>query len=487
MKYYFNTENRINGDKAFTEEDYELALKHYEKAQFQLSCQFTDRKAILGENFYDAFAYVLCEIIITKCMIIQSARKADDWSTIPALLNEMTESLNAIKYSKSLQTNKIKLDKLYRILSKTCEGISDDLFDEYETAEKGDFKDAIQWMERAIDYRLKTTKPLKLEMHLGYLNLLQTQFKITGEVGYLDTIDAYFKTHNLLDLKDYKSTENHLELLGYMVFNFNHRDGKIPYVMDELPEQKLSRKRDREELPEENIVNKDQKVVDDAEERYDSSHYFPEQDVDPLYTSRPPSTLVGSTFFASPSVPPVASSIEPNHLHAFIAALKNISKGMIINKTENDMAFMASLLRVIANYFKNTKHVHKIHSFQLFVGLYNWSLTIHASKAASKELNDFFKQHPRYKGIWAPQGKNETAKEDLFILSLERISAQLEGMLAAEEEKIPLIFNELVVYMKESINKHKIAGSKSSQIADNLIQRYEDELSFEAQHTFKTR
>lgn len=106
-------------------------------------------------------------------------------------------------------------EKIYDVLANLAEALSDRLVDisEHDPAEGNSFM-AWSWLKEALEYRKAIGLPIKMQMHLGYLNLLECLFKTGKEQGYLAQIKDYIQL-NALEDSIIPGSANYLELLNY--------------------------------------------------------------------------------------------------------------------------------------------------------------------------------------------------------------------------------------------------------------------------------
>ncbi|MCW8419237.1 hypothetical protein OQJ18_01345 [Fluoribacter dumoffii] len=229
MGFYFNTFRQQHGDQAYNEGNYEEALKHYGEALKTLNLHAAS-KVFLHIDYYDALVYVLSEILSTKLMIIR--REAQDsnfkavskyWQGIPSMLCEMEliheEHLSGLSYPYSNKDQVIV--GVHKTLAAVCEDVSDELADSLDEEEDTPLEQnmlplAIEWMRLAISFQLKTQNKPKLSSSLGFLNLLELQYKKEGNTDSLQEMSDYIKNHKLLEMT-IESSLKKLELLSYVI------------------------------------------------------------------------------------------------------------------------------------------------------------------------------------------------------------------------------------------------------------------------------
>ncbi|STY29865.1 Uncharacterised protein [Legionella wadsworthii] len=242
MGFYFRSYRQTAGDKAYNEKKFEEALTHYSAALTTLHLHAASN-ATRHNDFYDAFVYVLSEVITTKLMIM--SREAQNhnfavmkshWDEIPGLLQEMEITYEEhLKNASHCQSNKEeKVKEVNKLLAAVCEDVSDDfadLLDEEETIPNL-LPHAIEWMKRAISFQLKTRTHPKLSSSLGYLNLLERLYKKTNNETHLKEMADYIQKYKLRELP-VKSPLQKLELLSYVLRANVATQGEIIGLADE--------------------------------------------------------------------------------------------------------------------------------------------------------------------------------------------------------------------------------------------------------------
>ncbi|WP_058515107.1 hypothetical protein [Legionella santicrucis] len=226
MKYYFNTLEQIQGDEAYNEKNFEQALVHYKKALSLLNQIASQRNFKPNKPFYDALAYVLSEITITKADHIMAS--LDDpfsynhiqnlWEDIPSLLHEMNIIYEKIRFFELRETKKEKINITYKAVANCCESISDALIDSLNENEAPIFEQvtsALTWLTQAINYRKNAKLPIAMDLHVGYLNLLERAYKCNHEKQFLTQITAYIQENRLIHQELWPMQE--LEILSYQL------------------------------------------------------------------------------------------------------------------------------------------------------------------------------------------------------------------------------------------------------------------------------
>ncbi|STX52397.1 Uncharacterised protein [Legionella busanensis] len=226
MHYYFNTPDQIAGDEAYNELNFTKALTHYNRALQTLNHLASQRKFKRNNDYRYALTYVICEIVQTKCDAIKeiienqeifnfdSLRKL--WTEIPGLINELESVFNEMG-DKGKDAIKERIEVNYKLLAEVCDLISEELSDglEDESLQESDILSALSWLTRSIDYFKRANLPIQMELHLGYLNLLEKAYKCNSDKNHLLQITQYIINNKLLDLP--LTSTQALEMLSYQL------------------------------------------------------------------------------------------------------------------------------------------------------------------------------------------------------------------------------------------------------------------------------
>ncbi|KTC87079.1 hypothetical protein [Legionella brunensis] len=228
MKFYFNTPDQINGDLAFNAGNYEEALAYYLNALETLNRHAASQSKQLHTDFYDAFVHVLADILATKAELIINkedfANIEEEWQPIPGMLQEMEIVYHGQLSSKTnIVVNEETLKTAYSALAEACEIISDEIIDIIDNDENGSVQNlpssltlskAIMWMQSSLMYCKKASKEISLACHLGYLNLLERQYKSDSNGAIVEQMARYIEDEHLFQKTITEPLEK-LELLSY--------------------------------------------------------------------------------------------------------------------------------------------------------------------------------------------------------------------------------------------------------------------------------
>jgi hypothetical protein len=227
MTYYFGSKEQINGDIKYNEHDFSGALTYYKKGLehlFQIAAQ---RNFTPNRVYSDALAYVLSDIVICATDLLRSSLKGklnyteitEVWKDITSTLQELKvvyDSDNIQRYTGS-QTTPERMDTVYSAVALAAEAVSDRLVDWLDNSKKKprekQFLTALTWLARAMDNQKQAGLDIEIELHIGYLNLLERAFHCEKNKQILTRMANYIKNNSLYDLG--LSSQEKLEVLGY--------------------------------------------------------------------------------------------------------------------------------------------------------------------------------------------------------------------------------------------------------------------------------
>lgn len=546
MGFYFNTFRQQQGDLAYNEQRYEEALNHYSEALKTLYLHAASNNARYTD-FYDALVYVLSEVLTTKLTIIRCNAQdsniiaiATYWQEIPSLLHEMEithkEHLAGRKHSISNEEGVIKKTK--ELLASVCEEVSDAIVDCIEEDSEETtltLPQAIQWMNRAIDFQMTTKNRPKLSSSLGYLNLLERHYKETNDESSLRVMSEYISKHKLLEV-NIESTLRKLELLSYVarLTLFNHEDiselvheckrlfallseeEKENPILEDLqnlihlvPEE--SQVEDMEETEETDATS----YLEETNVESDLSPYHPIVSIDYQNTGsgvvQPPAPTPSPVNFVGTSAPLMTQStvISPSFSalgfgaapQGFFstASQSQASEDMLpyskalqssLEKITNDSSnpkFLANLLSLIADFFGKygADGIQKQNAIVLTFDLYQQVLKIDPghSRAFSKVKELYFKHGQLigpYKqfshGYQSPISVTPTISEarNYFNQAIEELVIQLESFLMNKPSKIENTINNLIDFIGKQLSI--ITSAPSSELRATLTQTFQKAL-----------
>lgn len=467
MGFYFNTFRQEQGDAAYNEQKYEEAYKHYSEALKTLQLHAASNGS-RHNDFYDALVYVLSEIVHTKLMLIR--REVDKlnfdavahyWDDIPSMLHEMElvykEHLTGLSQSNSNKDHVVT--RVNELLATVCEEVSDALVDQLDEQNQktvidsqGVLSKAVQWMNRAIDFQIKIEGNPNLSSSLGYLNLLEQQYKETGNRDSLRMMSEYIDRQKLLALTIESALEK-LELLSYVatialangqnvdalthecqtLYTKLEEEEKENPILDDLraliqlipQEEEENEYDDKLNASENEETSMDQSLGDLSKDGFNTEDSFtdlgndmlvdsePHQDEDtppplssdlgssnplmmendstiPLILTQPYGFVVQQGFFSPPSSPSQQVGDEMPHSRALQLAFKKIVTH------SNQPKFLANLVSLIADFFCRYKAdgIQKQNAIILAFDLYQHVIKIDPNHhRAIEKLKELSSQH----------------------------------------------------------------------------------------------
>ncbi|MCW8398052.1 hypothetical protein OQJ26_04505 [Legionella sp. PATHC038] len=467
MGFYFNTFRQQQGDAAYNEQKYEEAYKHYSEALKTLQLHAASNGS-RHNDFYDALVYVLSEIVHTKLMLIR--REVDNlnfdavdhyWDDIPGMLHEMElvykEHLTGLSQSNSNKDHVVL--RVNELLAIVCEEVSDALVDQLDEQNQktlidsqGVLSKAVQWMNRAIDFQIKIEGNPNLSSSLGYLNLLEQQYKETGNRDSLRMMSEYIDRQKLLALTIESALEK-LELLSYVatialangenvdaltyecqtLYTKLEEEEKENPILDDLRALIQLIPQEEEEIEYDDKLNAsenegtsmDQSLGDLSKDGFNTEDSFtdlgndmlvdsePHQDEDtppplssdlgscnplmmendstiPLILTQPYGFVVQQGFFSHPSSPSQQVGDEMPYSRALQLALKKIVTH------SNQPKFLANLVSLIADFFCRHKAdgIQKQNAIILAFDLYQHVIKIDPNHhRAIEKLKELSSQH----------------------------------------------------------------------------------------------
>ncbi|USQ13139.1 hypothetical protein J2N86_10615 [Legionella lytica] len=224
-KFYFDSPQKKLGDAAKDEENYEQALFYYQQAFTHLNQIIARPNFVESLYSYNGLAGALSDIIF--CSAHLSLNSLEQWSyqKIADFRQEIMAHLERM-HSVDEALTKIVLNdlharrrraKIYGVLASVAEALSDRLVDIFEQDPAEDnLLMALSWLEKALEYRKAIELPIKMQLHLGYLNLLERAFRIEKDQDFLVQMKDYIRL-NALENNIRPGSSNHLELLNYQL------------------------------------------------------------------------------------------------------------------------------------------------------------------------------------------------------------------------------------------------------------------------------
>ncbi|KTD20999.1 Uncharacterised protein [Legionella lansingensis] len=531
MGFYFNTPDQINGDKAYNEGKFDEALTYYSHALETLLRHAASSDQHL--QYYDAIAHVFADIIITKSVLIRiNARDftkvAMYWREILSMIQEMEVVYNQnLKDRKHIYSREVII-KAYSMLAVTCEKVSDkimDYLDDSGTTSKNilvnqpTLSDAIQWMQNAIIYQIKSGQSIKIDSSCGYLNLLERQFKETNDEQTLALMSAYMAEHRLLE-QVIEDPMQKLELLSYAIrIAIVTKQDNLAVLTTTCHEiyQSLPRENDDNpilqdlstliELEPRNPSLEDQHGIEKLEEEEgilsptEMSLETPHPDdenlgqielhpstTSPIPTAPMPNEQVARAsqqgmFAITKGIPSAPDTLE-NHSHAFITALDRITK------RSGDTKYLANLLSLVADFFKDyqSSGIPKKNCILIAFDAYQQVLRIYPEhRRAMQQLGHLPQLHPQLVIPYQQFGSTPLNHRDprmkvmepksFFIEALEEITTQVETLLIHSPQDATTTLDRLIHYLGAKLAEGVITHRPYPEIRDKLVMAYQEELN----------
>lgn len=529
--FYFNTPDQINGDIAYNNEDYITALDHYDRALETLN-RFAASNQTSTKQFYDAYTHVLMDVITTTCLILDSLPENlnERWAALPGLIQAMQNTWVIIKDSRERESTQQKINEVYLRVAQTCEFLSDKIVDELDDngalktsqQERELLRSAARWMERAIEYNHLSTKPVKLSTHLGYLYLLERQFKNTQSERLLLQIHEHLENNHLLE-KEWKPI-NRLEVLSYAL-----RVGSIAYaaqIKDMILECKhIIRGLSEEELelsliseineyinrhsaPKRKRVEKEptRLVAQRSNLAASSSRMATDSDANELAelasststasTKPPPFTIIEPQ--TAPSLPPMPAFFQPqpvaatalpaaipvNKVWAFQQAIDSV-----ISITAVNPKFLANLSSIIADYFRDYKNVPipSQNSIIIAANYYQQALSFDPAHVRAKQVYENLHKHHKIINYFLRYNQTfffdyTKTNSERFSQSIQDLFLELESYIPNDEDRLNGIAQGLFDLLTTTLEKNNLMGHRTRELINNMRSIF-DETAPSIMHT----
>ncbi|MGQ3889813.1 hypothetical protein ACQUW5_12380 [Legionella sp. CNM-1927-20] len=533
MRYYFNTPNQIAGDEAYNEKKYTEALIHYKHALQTLNQLASQRKFKRSNDFRYAFTYVICEIIQTSCDAIRTTIDDQEifnyepikelWQEVPGLIIELETVFKEMGAVQNKNIIKDKIEFCYKLLADVCDMISEELSDERddETLNESDILSALEWLTKAIDYSKRANLSIDINLHLGYLNLLEQAYKCSSDKNFILKIKQYINHNKLLELPF--TSMQALEILSYQLLVavedsdsqsanqlikkfekllLNSDVDQDHYIIEDI--QKLIAKLSHEESDslkkrqlkgvgesssndedesEVIVIKKSSKrpktvILEDADNDNEISA-SPVAESIPCPIGEQPSYLkdlpsisqtIHTTFFANKNGPAKKVTFkEKPHSSAFMETFNKISE-----KASNP-EFLANILSLIADFYYETELPLK-NTPLLALELYENVLLLSPNHpVAINRINNIsnhaiIRDNNRYGSKSILPVKDARA---IFSDAIETTITQIEAFLFEDIEKINKILDKNVLYVANKLVSKNVAGYQSAEIAKQIKTLYE--------------
>ncbi|WP_419421332.1 hypothetical protein ACNVED_14805 (plasmid) [Legionella sp. D16C41] len=547
MHYYFNTPDQIAGDEAYNLGEYTQALTHYKHALETLNQLASQRNFKRRNNFLYAFTYVACEIILTTYEAIRVTINDQEtfnyepinnlWKEVPGLVFELETVYAEMHPNNNKTIIKAKMEQCYTVLAELSETISDEFNDRLdETANERDILAALEWLAKAIDYSKRANGSIDINLHLGYLHLLEKGYKANLDKYFLNDIRHYISNNKLLDLPltpmqtleilsyqflvataDNDHTTNQLiqkfaDLLSNSDVDKDHpiieeiEDliTKVPadthLEIDSIKKRRLNKADEPSDSDdhEDNVITKKSPkkskyvISEDSDvEEMSTSHTEPESmlpindhtdtesmllvtEIQAFYPKDLLTipSILGNTATFFTNKDDIAKKVTFEEEAHSRAVVKTFTK--IVEKASNP-EFLANVLSLIGDFYYEKKLPLK-NTPLLASELYQAVLLINPKHAVAKERSISMSNHPIIKDNNRYRGRTIFSQESIssiFTKAIKNLVVQIEAFSSEDIAKINKILDANVLYVTEKLMKNNIAGSKSVEIANEINKLYE--------------
>ncbi|KTC99348.1 hypothetical protein [Legionella erythra] len=516
MVYYFGTPDQVKADEAYERQDYYTALSHYHRALETLNRYAAQPHFHPPSSFYDAVCYVNVEIAHTQCMVILSSMENERfslqetealWQQIRGKIPEILQVFNRIKNHSHVKCNQEFIDDLLRLVSETCEQVSDELLDlqdnESSIAARLALLEASKsWIAEAIHYRHQAGLR-SIEQHLGYLNILESLFKLNANRETVTEMLSTIENSQLLTM-ELPITQT-LEVYYYQAlaaFELQNEDCAVFLDRCQQLLEGLDSSASELVVVEEtkSLINRYKRYNPASEERdeMDDSDFDSDRMDDTgfsapssEYQSDSPSTssqgslsvtlwglATAATTVASASHSP--SPAPQNQANAWLffqpptesaTTMRVMAAMRSITDTAQNEKFFANLLSIVGDYFYRHCQVKFKNRMLMAHDLYSAALAIdpdhHVAKANQYHVRHFPDVRDNLR--FASKGDRHQDSRSAFLEAIEEVCLQLDVL--ALQHKAPIL-EEMIESVAATIESKNIAGQVSAQVADTLRQHF---------------
>ncbi|CAM2957071.1 hypothetical protein [Legionella worsleiensis] len=245
MKYYIGTVHQNSGDREYNRKNFQNALTHYVKGLTKLeSIMDNQPDAIFSTAFYDSYVYALADVVYIQSRIMnkyiadsqnmttdQLLQSLSDFSssltTISSRIALMNEFWEKICDESRLKTKPQRINFTNESIAESLELLSDlwsataeelnSIPSDYERL----INNSLTAMKLAIETKSRIPKGAEINMHLGYLNLLEQLCSVTTDGTHrndlLNNMEKHLESYQLLTVLP-KNSLSQLELISYALF-----------------------------------------------------------------------------------------------------------------------------------------------------------------------------------------------------------------------------------------------------------------------------
>lgn len=544
MIFYFDTPDQKLGDAAFNAGDYDTALQHYVRGLETLTRQISpnDRSTlpeIYDSQFFKELAFVQNEILITRVQIVsnifsklEDTINADNLKSITTHWQEIRGALDELAtiYEKRNKQNELqKLNELYVDVADICEDMSDLVSDILEEDNEDitllldpTLLNPLTLMSKAIELRNKAQEPIEVSCHLGYLNLLELEYKTTKNLTYINAMKKHINEAKLLTLDLSQSPIEELELLSYAIRiakvksqNFSALSERCKTIYNTLPEQdkdntiiddlnkliglELSSQMDSSTTEEETRVatgNFEEAEIEMQLEEpliprntrsfFDTPPVLPSSDMrdnesssedevvtmelEPSLTSAKRVEKDSQDGRSSPHgffTPKSLVNNEPSRNEAFIEAISSL----VSNSTAPKPKYLANLLSLIADFFADNQELSSTQRKTLAYSLYSQACLFDPTNSRANKkrshVGNTYKVNDDTAQILSTNDKPSSKRD--FMDIIDTLTSTLEKL---SPKNANILFDDLIKKLDTDFTKGTITNGPCPEIAKSMTSIY---------------
>lgn len=494
MKYYFDTEEQIKGDKAYNKMDYQLALSFYQKGLNKLN---TSSPSSPSFKYYDGLAYIASEILITMCAQqmsifnpIEASNTNERWKELPSLLSSLEMAYAKIISYEKRQTTNEKIVDVYTSLAQAFEHISDAFFDDISIDENkpstvSKIEKSLFWLSKANQYKEKAGLPVLIEAHLAYLNLQERKYSYVADPRVIQKMQQYIKQHQLLETES--SWMNQLEALYYQLWVTVKRPDGSAHQYAERCKTLLDTHADElnEDIP---IFHELRTLINSLPEMGQTKHKLDESDTSSQSLKRQKLERTEENTIIKPHAIP---HTEPKSNHSpFFSSVQSqeqestqeiISESFIQMMNElgskyNNAHFFSNVLSLMGDFYRSDASL-KLNNF-IAADLYKAALRISPQhKVASPRLKKLKERDRTLRNSPDSIASNSPVQNDnfsiVFSVAIDNHISEMSAYIP-EPDKLHAKLNQLLTSLEETATKYNVFRDSSKDIVDFMKTRYQE-------------